>query len=123
MKEENDGLERGLEGLRDGLSNCKSRAQVSFTVVSTSISYSRFLPDQYKEENRNLGIILRDLRIQFSDLQATVQRLGIENKHVARLNEVCDASDRHENERLVTEKRAGGLVLFGTSRTSAKADS
>jgi hypothetical protein len=73
---------------------------------STGQSYGRFdkfltlfLSDQCKEENRNLGIILRDLQVQYSDSQAIVQRLEIEKERLARqLNEACDASDRHENE-------------------------
>jgi hypothetical protein len=57
------------------------------------------LSGQYKEENRNLGIILRDLRIQFSDSQATVQCLKFEKERLAhQLNSACDASGRRENE-------------------------
>ncbi|KAF8493994.1 hypothetical protein F5888DRAFT_1617457, partial [Russula emetica] len=102
MKEEKDDLEKSLEGLRSGLSNCKSRAPVN----------------QYKEENRNIGIILRVLRIQFSDSQATVQRLEIEKKRLARqLNEACDASDPYENEDQWLK------MAEGTRRTGSKAGS
>jgi hypothetical protein len=42
---------------------------------------------------------LRDLQIQYSGSQATVQRLEIEKDRLARqLNEAWDASDRHQNE-------------------------
>jgi hypothetical protein len=76
-----------------------ARAERSVLPSFRQVFLTLFLSDQYKEDNRNLGIILRDLRIQFSDSQATVQRLEIEKERLARqLNEACDASDRHENE-------------------------
>src|SRR6267154_18105 len=57
-----------------------------------SIPHS-LLSDQCKEVNRNLGNILRDLRIQFSDSRATVQRLEFKRQRLdGQLTEGCDAS-------------------------------
>ena len=51
-----DNIEKILEGLRGGLSNCKGRAQVSFAVAATSFSHS-FCQANAKGRIGTLGLL------------------------------------------------------------------
>ena len=76
-----------------------------------------FSSDKYKEENWNLEVTLQDLRSQFSDSQAAVQRLESENKRLTRqLNKAREATDQHKNE---AERLKNGLEELKANHETA----
>jgi hypothetical protein len=115
MKEEKDDVEKNLESLRGALKLQEQSTGWSYCCFSGHSSL--FSSDKYKEENWNLEVTLQDLRSQFSDSQATVQRLESENKRLTRqLNKAREATDQHKNE---AERLKNGLEELKANHETA----